>query len=500
MKCDEQKPACHRCTSTGRSCDWFNEKTATTTTTVSEPSSRNALVLRHPPSEFTELKSLELRGFEFFCNKTARELPGFFNSRFWESLVLQLSHSETAVLHAAIALGSLHESEEKNGMLVSRERLIDPRHSVALRQYNVAIAGLRNRMATSEREQKVIALAACLLFIHIELLRGRYDPAIAHLQSGLKILREMNTRSANADIGQDEDDKSIDSMMATAFARLDLQTAHFGLSTPAMPYAINNAECGVQQLSRNGFENLVHAKARCDTLMGSTFHFLAKYRPPSSPQALETQDAAIEQKRLLTLHLGYMDALDRFLDQPDKIPSKKNCQGVILLRMHLLTTYTLVSVCLAENEEEAFDQYLAEFKKITSLAKEFLSSFSGANLQGPRLPSLSTDWGIIPPLAVTVMKCRDPNTRRNALSILASWPHREGFWDASLVIKLGQQIIDIEESTPPQGGFDQSSHVARMANVFLEVAEDQDHGILTWQRLEPGSAEGRINESYLMHL
>jgi hypothetical protein len=64
---------------------------------------------------------MELRPFEFFCRRTARELPGFFHSGFWEHVVLQLSCGEPAILNAAIALGALHEAEEANDMSLSRE-------------------------------------------------------------------------------------------------------------------------------------------------------------------------------------------------------------------------------------------------------------------------------------------------------------------------------------------------------------------------------------------
>lgn len=345
-----------------------------------------------------------------------------------------------------------------------------------------------------------MALATCLVFIHIELLRGHYDPAIAHLRAGLKILDENKSRNGTASFGQDGDDQSADSVMAMAFSRLDLQAAHFGMGIPATHYAISDAERGVQQLSNNGFESLAQAKARCDTLMGSTFHFLARCRPPGSPRALEMPEVVYEWRRVLALHSNYMNALDNFLKRPDKVRNKKDCQGIILLRMHILTTYTLVAVCLAENEEEAFDQQIAEFKRIVSLADEFLSSFGDTNSQELRLPSLSTDWGIIPPLTVTAMKCRDPYIRRKALSILASWPHREGFWDSSLAMKFGLQIVELEEKPIQVGGIEGSPHAARMANVSLELGEDQHYGIMKWQRLEPGLAKGRVKESCLMHL
>ena len=48
-------------------------------------------------------------------------------------------------------------------------------------------------------------------------------------------------------------------------------------------------------------------------------------------------------------------------------------------------------------------------------------------------------------LYLTAIKCRNPNLRRRALSLLKTSPKREGFWDSSLVIKMVERVIEVEE-------------------------------------------------------
>lgn len=60
------------------------------------------------PSPSIEGDEIERKSFRFFLDRTAPELSGFFESKFWNSLVLQRSRSDSPVRHAVIALGALH--------------------------------------------------------------------------------------------------------------------------------------------------------------------------------------------------------------------------------------------------------------------------------------------------------------------------------------------------------------------------------------------------------
>lgn len=211
MKCDEKSPSCTRCTSTGRTCEWIGVFRDGLGDIKPRLRPQQALPI------FPSAKAQELRGFEFFQHRTAREMCPSFDFGFWTSLVLQLSRSEPAVLHAAIALGVLHETEESLGMPISKDRLThNEKHKFAVGQYNAAIRLLMGgRTATS-------VLATCLIFIHIDLMRGLYQAAGAHIKSGLKILEESGNVLSH----------DVDRMMRTGFCRLDLQAAHFDAEAP----------------------------------------------------------------------------------------------------------------------------------------------------------------------------------------------------------------------------------------------------------------------------
>jgi hypothetical protein len=117
VKCDETKPACQRCLSTGRACDGYGVWAGWnryTSSTNSNPNIRGpkSLTYHNMPVPLNGSTKEELVYFDFFCRRTALKLPGVFESTFWEHLIFQASSSEPAVLHAVIALASAHRSEE----------------------------------------------------------------------------------------------------------------------------------------------------------------------------------------------------------------------------------------------------------------------------------------------------------------------------------------------------------------------------------------------------
>jgi hypothetical protein len=55
--------------------------------------------------------------------------------------------------------------------------------------------------------------------------------------------------------------------------------------------------------------------------------------------------------------------------------------------------------------------------------------------------------GYIPPLYLVAIKCRDPITRREAISILEETNGREGLWDARLHARVARRWMEVEESS-----------------------------------------------------
>ncbi|KFY78131.1 hypothetical protein V498_09185 [Pseudogymnoascus sp. VKM F-4517 (FW-2822)] len=158
----------------------------------------------------------EKRGFQYFITNTARELTGYYTSSFWEYLILQASAAEPSLRHAVIAIAALHEE-------FSNKRLggVSPDHEnaeslFAINQYMKAVSHLR-RSLSAGKQAPLTALMSCLLFICFDYLRGHFDSAMMHLQSGLDILPDLSSRSK-------EDGDIVEQIMAPLFMRLTVQS------------------------------------------------------------------------------------------------------------------------------------------------------------------------------------------------------------------------------------------------------------------------------------
>ncbi|KAH8880779.1 hypothetical protein GQ53DRAFT_773826 [Thozetella sp. PMI_491] len=477
VKCDENEPECRRCASTGRKCEWFPAPIPAAGPLVPESRSGSLSRAERPrpaPSEFPQFKIHELRGFEFFQRRTAPEMCPVFELGFWDSVALQLSRSDPAVLRAAVALGTLHEMQESLGMPVSKDRVADPRHRFAVLQYNMAINTLTER-AKEAANGKITAktrlspLPACLIFTHIDLLRGHYEAAVLHIRSAFAILEESHGLLPSG----------AETMIRTAFKRLELQSIHFDDQTPFTRLPIKE---GIENLLIDigrPFRDIAEGKERVDRLAGYTYKLVGiceQYFSGKKSGQPDEDTMKSHASDLLRMHGDFIRQCDSFSRSLNKTQTREK-RAMELFQMHTRLARILLSVNVCKNG--TYDSYIQEFEYIIRGAKAYIAGFARADGKPPKLPTFSTDWGIIFPLTVTTLKCRDPAVRRDAMALLEVWPHREGLWDSSLAIVLGRQVIELESSR--ESAQEQDGQGRRVTQVMFDVPEDQSKVVVSWK-------------------
>ncbi|KAE8451159.1 hypothetical protein EG329_004831 [Mollisiaceae sp. DMI_Dod_QoI] len=116
--------------------------------------------------------------------------------------------------------------------------------------------------------------------------------------------------------------------------------------------------------------------------------------------------------------------------------------------------------------ESAYDVFMPEFRKIVEYAA-ILLQIQSSRTRGSSPPSSSSssspdpqsangigkepiihftfDIGVVPPLYLVVVKCRDRKLRRQALKLMEENPRREGVWDSVATVALGRWVIGLEE-------------------------------------------------------
>jgi hypothetical protein len=140
----------------------------------------------------------ERRSFYYLRERTIYDISGYFESEFWDRLVLQISHTEPTVRHALLALSSLCETYESENINQDPTNNQDKfRIQFALQQYNKAVRLLADYLPTSQARLEVI-LTSCLVFILLEFMRNDFDAGLKHLKGGLKILDDVRQPATEA--------------------------------------------------------------------------------------------------------------------------------------------------------------------------------------------------------------------------------------------------------------------------------------------------------------
>jgi hypothetical protein len=216
-------------------------------------------------------------------------------------------------------------------------------------------------------------------------------------------------------------------------------------------------------------------------LASYTFRLLKKCEANVLKNRWEHLDDVVirdRRQRLLDFHGNFLQECEALSRDLRCSANRQDYRASLLLQMHAIPTKTLLSICMSQDVEAAFDLQIYDFKRIVTLAKLFVTDFSRGDPRQSTLPSLSTDWGIVFPLVTVVTKCRHPAIRREALGILDSWKLREGFWDPSLAATYAHQVIKLEG---PDRSCDEVEPSKRAKNLTVDIGEEQADLVLSWE-------------------
>ncbi|KAL7923346.1 hypothetical protein ACQKWADRAFT_60865 [Trichoderma austrokoningii] len=456
VKCDEKKPACQRCVSTGRVCDGYGvwgggNAYGSSNKAPSLPNSSLSHYQKIPAPLSVISMSQKHRiagqpasiGFEYFRRYTSTKLPGLFESGFWDSLVLQASDQEPAVLHAVAALGAAHKNDEH----------------ISLVEYNKAIQHLRQSLCSSDRDTIRVCLITCLLFVCIELLRGGFKAGYVHLSTGLRMLHEIQRRdgiTANNEVILRSRAQSVEDTLVEVFSRLNLQTALFGHVSMYLLYGGETDQVPRTYYIPPAFSSMTEAKRHVDSLINGSYLLSQKATQLLHEHQPFPETLYQSQNDLETALIKFLAALNSSRKELTKTPGWRSIFGMPMLALYHTMAKIMAATALRGADEMIFDNHLRDFelllKQSSGLCDQMLDEMAQAfHRRVTKMPGHNTftiDMGFITPLYYTIAKCRQPNLRRMVLELLRRVPHREGAWDGPTVIRMGKILLKLEE-----GGF-----------------------------------------------
>ncbi|CAK1355593.1 hypothetical protein CB0940_00692 [Cercospora beticola] len=424
VKCDEEKPHCKRCTTTGRKCDGYAQMGESPTRPKS-PEPLTVALINDVSSD-----ALERRTFDYFRARTAPCVSGYFSDTVWERLVLQLSHQEPAVRHAINALGALHEerslrrSAGAEGIDVSLVKTGFP-----ILQYSKALNEMQELLKSGKAPLDVILLCS-LLCIHFEALRESFVPALMHIENAIQLLQSNTTFDA----------RKVNPSLVRAIMRMDLQgTLYLASRVPGMPFFT----AATDSILPTSFHDLTHARDLVNTWTSRLYHFMrtvGDHHRLQSPGG-HTIDALAQAQELEQTFLKLDGLLWEFMHKPTAKLSTREQHGLGMLRTRTKMNRILAASSLYA-EASCFDQYIGEFENILAICMYIM----GSDNADRRLFSVSLDEGLIQPLFFCATHCRDGKVRHQALAQLRKLPVRDGIWHVDTTTRTAEMVVRFEEA------------------------------------------------------
>jgi hypothetical protein len=439
VKCDEAKPSCLRCTSTGRKCDGYEVDTVRARDLKPEMRlhASKSTISQAPGSLAADY---ELRALQHFRTRTGPALSASFDCDFWNTVVLQVSVTQDPVRSAIIALSCLHESFEETRGNVDLVRHVDSNHVLALQQYNKAVYQTAQMLNLQDTTSCRVALISCLLFICLELIQDNYTISINHLIGGLRML--LYCERAAISLSSQPSLSLLHENLKKFFGRIVVQTMFMGDTH----FDVRVIPKHSQADNPTSFASVTEARDVLDTVFLSVYPFLhlVKGEP-------DHNNGKIYQKTLLNRLQAWYHLFRELETKSQGKLTAKDITGIRLLEIH----YTCLSIMIDTSLDPS--QYFLEtpasvFLQIVTLVENLLdqqtkSSSPFDNAPPFRLPHYSFDLGVIGPLFYIAVKCWNSVLRKKVISLLQhpKIPHREGIWTAPMTVTMAQRIIDVEE-------------------------------------------------------
>ncbi|KAE8406006.1 hypothetical protein BDV37DRAFT_270215 [Aspergillus pseudonomiae] len=474
IKCDETPEKCRNCTSTGRVCDGYDvhrlplTKKAGVDATVPVVT----LVIAHRPT--WPMTSDERRCLSYFQHRTVPMILEFYDSSLWREVVLRMSQSEPAVYHAVIALSAVHQGMEMRGMPLLIQEAYSIWNSFALEQLGRAFSCLIKRRMSQDPRLRDVILTCCLLFIMLDLLRGRYDDAFRHLKSGLQILKEYTAQKAP--VSRVPWEEAVEPCLVETFDHLGIQSTLFGVEASRLPIDDESKQGGGGSVA---FDSLEQARQAFNPTLRAVYQFTGPCMGLSAVEIASNYEALQSGQLAAWSSLSqYMDSFDHFYRRSYSALSPKERRGADMLYLQQLGLSVSLKTCLLGGNTPAYEHYTSDYRKIVLLAERIVKSF-------PEPPAVSINTGVIPTLYRTAMVCRDHSIRWRAIELLQAWPHREGPFDSNWFLYIALETMKAElltkyksqenKSTPGFIITDSRGEELSLNKVLVKILDNQRH-------------------------
>ncbi|KXH28492.1 major facilitator superfamily transporter [Colletotrichum nymphaeae SA-01] len=459
IKCGEERPACSRCTSTGRACDGYDKSLpvrprdsdalvpqALLIRVLSE--SQNPRLLRPLVADIDGTHT-ERVYFHRFRRMAEAGLSNHVTNltSFWSRIATQLSHSDDAVKHAIVALGSAHHMYQtappRGGEAPPRELEI-----FTIQQYGTAMSKLSSYAHVPMKDRITVTLLCCVSFVCIESLRNNWRPALTHLSNGLRIIESLPMSKlnelrgavpANASADPSEDVLSMDYILRL-FATWEISCALFAENfKPVIAIKLYEGR-ELDDTLLDEFKTIADAHRAIVQYTRDVFALVWLTKEQQGDDEFWARPVPHRQHRILMERGNHLTGLfQRFMERPQAPASGTKEHHSICLDMLHYKCARLICETLHQkpHQRQQSPDVVAQHAELVSLAALLHQGLVAKQRETGAMPrSFTLDIGIIPPLYFILVTCQDPVIQGKALGVLRNYPQRENLWDGNFVRNL----------------------------------------------------------------
>ncbi|PYH30090.1 uncharacterized protein BO87DRAFT_410041 [Aspergillus neoniger CBS 115656] len=354
----------------------------------------------------------------------------------WGRIFLQLSSQVECVKAAAVAFGAAYESSQIN--------LIGHRPYSTWNYYGPALARLRSDFHNESIGAESLALASMVL-AYVEILSQHEQNAFTHFLGAVQILTKAEQRRWQASSAD------ILSTIKDALVKINLLIGSYGLSqTPQYMYLDfprvptgDDAFCEPEL----AIDAAMHCLYRSYQFIEQASHLRYTYTnwKEHDPTMCKAQsDAAADCHFVLDCLAALATPLQARCSSATPTPRDLDMLAEIYAIRTQLTSALIFILCAHSPYETAYDEHHDQFQSIISDAA------ASARLRRRTKPSafkrFSTRPGIVSPLFIVSIKCRNPSLRALATTLLNE-QSREGPADGRILAAIGARLAALETSS-----------------------------------------------------
>ncbi|KAM3462881.1 hypothetical protein MY5147_007544 [Beauveria neobassiana] len=439
IKCDEVKPACKKCTSTGRDCEYpptvfrFAESPIQAVSAQHKPLNIHPISLLAPQG--IRVGRQEAHVFDLFRLRTVHQVGGSFNQAFWTGDVLRAARVYPAVWHACLSFAALdHRAKKPTASEADKKSL----YAFALLQHNASIRHMvmiAQQASPSYADQETFMLVS-MLYTGLCCLQGDVSQAAEHARTSILLFYQWR-------FWEHQHQGRLDHVLSprALISLISLYESQIFGRTRNVPKPNWYLQGKPPTEPAKAYQSVSDAFTDIQPMLTAIFQAFPMVTLPGDIARVVGYDDTIQEykSRFAVWRSKFKALLDT---QPE---GGSNKHGAIQLQLMEVAVY----VCLHLDRtlgEESFDHFTESFIRINHLSRQLIDLEKETEArQGIDGQGFSYSVSVAELLFGVGRTCRDRLIRRESVALLRQWPRRDGVWRPIVVAAMCAAVIELEE-------------------------------------------------------